>query len=131
MFAGLSLIVLTFRGSLEVEVKGTASLEIIARDGDAFIGVPISLSGQDGSLLGNGKAGAGGYDGGEFAGRGFGPGGGIGGLLPGGGGYGGAGGRSSSTTGQPYGVGSLVDFVGVVVEAAMRLIFVVVVVAVP
>ena len=28
-----------------------------ARDGDAFIGVPISVSGLDGSTLGNGKAG--------------------------------------------------------------------------
>ena len=100
------------RGSLEVEIKGSSSLEIIARNGDAFIGVPISVSGKDGSINGNGKSGPGGFDGGEFGGRGFGPGGGIGGITAGGGGYGGIGGRPSATSGQPYGLGSLVDFVG-------------------
>ena len=39
------------RGSLEVEIKGSSSLEIIARNGDAFIGVPISVSGKDGQSM--------------------------------------------------------------------------------
>ena len=100
------------RGNLEVEVKGSASLEIVARDGNAFIGVPISVSGSDGSIGVVGKAGPGGFDGGEVGGLGFGPGGGLGGVSAGGGGYGGAGGLATATTGKPYGVGGLVDFVG-------------------
>ena len=100
------------KGSLEVEVKGSASLEIVARNGDAFIGVPIAVSGEDGSTSDIGSSGPGGFNGGEVGGRGFGPGGGLGGNAPGGGGFGGAGGLATATTGQPYATGGLLDFVG-------------------
>ena len=101
-----------FRGSLEIEIKGDASLEIAARNGDAFIGAPMIVSGSDGSSDLIGKAGVGGFDGGAVGSRGIGPGGGLGGILPGGGGYGGAGGLATATSGQPYGVGGLADLVG-------------------
>ena len=100
------------RGNLEVEVIGDASLEIVAADGDAFIGVPISLTGGSGNEDDRGLAGSGGFSGGNPNARGLGPGGGIGGSLAGGAGYGGAGGRSTATMGLPYGVGSLVDLLG-------------------
>ena len=103
---------LELMGNLEVEVKGSASLEIVATNGNAFIGVPISVSGNDGSSSAVGKAGPGGFDGGEIGGAGFGPGGGLGGIAAGGGGYGGAGGLSTATSGAAYGTGGLVDFVG-------------------
>ena len=101
-----------FRGSLEIEIKGDASLEIAARNGDAFIGAPMIVSGSDGSSNLIGKAGVGGFHGGAVGSRGIGPGGGLGGILPGGGGYGGAGGLATATSGQPYGVGGLADLVG-------------------
>ena len=100
------------RGNVQVEVIGTGSLEIYAANGNAFIGVPINVSGESGNEDDRGSAGSGGFAGGQVNARGLGPGGGLGGTLAGGGGYGGSGGRSTATTGLPYGVGSLVDFLG-------------------
>ena len=62
------------RGNLEVEVIGDASLEIVAADGDAFIGVPISLTGGSGNEDDRGLAGSGGFSGGNPNARGLGPG---------------------------------------------------------
>jgi hypothetical protein len=74
------------RGNLQVEVIGTGSLEIYAANGNAFIGVPINVSGGSGNEDDRGPAGAGGFAGGQVNARGLGPGGGLGGTLAGGGG---------------------------------------------
>ena len=95
----------------------------MARNGDAFIGVPIAVSGEDGSTSDIGSSGPGGFNGGEVGGRGFGPGGGLGGNAPGGGGFGGAGGLATATTGQPYAtVGCLILLEGVEEEASSLII---------
>ena len=105
-------------GDLEIlRVRGENSLEIISSDGDLIVNAPIDVSGNIGGSS-PGKAGPGGWNGGDISGKGKGPGGGLPGITPGGGGYGGAGSRAASSSGQPYGDGIISDLVeGVVVEA--------------
>ena len=99
-------------GDLEVEIKGESSLEIITTSGDIILDVDMDISGHSPTGETPGRAGPGGFNGGDIASRGIGPGGGLGGVTPGGAGYGGAGARSTSTTGQPYGDGRISSLIG-------------------
>ena len=87
-------------------------MEIVTTSGDVLVSAELDASGAIPSGDVAGLGGPGGFNGGEVGGRGMGPGGGLGGVAPGGGGYGGAGARATSTTGQPYGDGSLAHQLG-------------------
>ncbi len=99
-------------GDLEIQVKGNNALEVVTTTGDILWGVELDLSGKSSNGEVPGESAPGGFQGGQVASRGIGPGGGLGGVLPGGGGYGGAGARATSSTGQPYGDGAISKLLG-------------------